>query len=288
MSSLLDPAFLNRLARLRLLARRKFAGSAGGARRSTRRGQSVEFADHRPYSPGDDIRRIDWNAYARLEELVLRLYVAEEDLTVYLWVDTSASLRVGRPPKIEVAKRIAAALGYVGLTGSERVGVVPFGAGMQAPLAPSRGRRRVGALLRFLDGLQADGETDLGRAVDEFLARKPRPGLVVLVSDLLDRGGYQKPLDRLIGARHEPAIFHVLDLDELAPEPGGDLSMVDAERGTRVEVSLDHRAIAAYRARLEAFLAEAEGYARRRGLTYVRAGGDVPFEDALLAYLRAA
>jgi uncharacterized protein (DUF58 family) len=285
---LLRPEFIRRLARLRVLARRRFAGAAGGTRRSTRRGSSAEFADHRPYYHGDDVRRIDWNAYARLEELVLRLYVAEEDLTVYLLVDSSRSMAVGDPPKIEVAKRIAAALGYVALTGSERVSVVPFGPGIRKPMPPVRGKRKVGALLRHLDAIAADGETDLGRAVDELLARRSRPGVVAVISDLLDPGGYQRPLDRLISERFEPAIFHVLDPEELDPTPGGDLVLVDAERGSRLEVSLDARAIAAYRGRLHAFLEGTRGWAKRRGASYVRLCGESDFEDALLDYLRAA
>lgn len=287
-SSLLDPDFLRRLARLRLMVRRRFAGAAGGARRSLRRGSSAEFADHRPYYPGDDVRRIDWNAYARLEELVLRLFVAEEDLTLYLLVDCSRSMGVGEPSKLEAAKRIAAALGYVALSGSERVSVLPWAGGVRAPLPPVRGKRRIGTLLRHLDALEPSGETDLARAVDEILARRTRPGLVAVVSDLLDPGGYQRPLDRLIAERHEVAVFHVLSSDELDPQPGGDLVLVDAERGNRVEVSLDARAVRAYRARVEAFLEGAEGWAKRRGSTYVRAGGDVAIEEALLSYLRAA
>lgn len=288
MSSLLEPDFLRRLGRLRILARRKFAGAAGGNRRSTRRGSSAEFADHRPYYAGDDIRRIDWNAYARLEELVLRLYVAEEDLTLYLLVDTSRSLAFGEPSKLDTAKRIAAALGYVGLSGSERVSVVPFAHELKKPLAPTRGKRRIGTLMRYLDALETNGETDLGKVVEQFLAREPRAGLVCVISDLLDRGGYQRPIDRLVGERHEVSIFHVLSDDELDPKPGGDLVLIDSEQGSRVEVSLDARAIRAYRARVQAFIEDASAYAKRRGMTYVRAGGDVPFEEALLGYLRAA
>ena len=262
-ASLLDPDFIRRLARLRMAARRKFAGAAG-ARRSLRRGSSVEFADHRPYYTGDDVRRIDWNAYARLEELILRLYVAEEDLTLYLLVDTSRSLAFGTPPKIDVARRIAAALGYVALSGSERVAVAPYGPGLREPLAPSRGRRRIGPLLRFLDALEVGGETDLARAVDELSARRSRPGLVAVISDFLDPGGYQRAVDRLLAEKHEPVLFHVLDREELEPAPAGDLVLVDAERGTRVEVSMDARAIAAYRARLRAFLEGIEAYAKKR------------------------
>jgi uncharacterized protein (DUF58 family) len=287
-SSLLDPDFLRRLARLRLLARRRFAGATGGSRRSTRRGSSAEFADHRPYYAGDDIRRIDWNAYARLEELVLRLYVAEEDLTLYLLVDTSRSLAFGEPPKIDTAKRIAAALAYVALSGSERVSIVPFASGVSGALPPMRGQRRIGAALRQLDRLSCDGPTDIARSIDQFLARAPRPGVVAVVSDLLDPGGYQRPLDRLLGERHDVALFHVLSAEELAPVAGGDLVLIDSERGARVEVSVDARAIAAYRARLQAFLEGAAAYAKKRGITYVWAGGEVPFEEALLSYLRAA
>lgn len=219
---------------------------------------------------------------------MLRLFVAEEDLTLYLLVDASRSMAHGEPPKLDVAKRIAAALGYVALSGSERVSVLPWAGGVRAPLPPVRGRRRIGTVLRHLDGLEAEGETDLARTVDELLARRTRPGLVVVTSDLLDPGGYQRPLDRLLAERHEVAVFHVLSRDELDPEPGGDLVLVDAERGSRVEVSLDARTVRAYRARVDAFLAGAEAWAKRRGMAYVRAAGEVAIEEALLAYLRAA
>lgn len=287
MTSLLEPELLRRLARLRLLARQRFLGAAGGTRRSLRRGASVELADHRPYYAGDDVRRIDWNAYARLEELVLRLHVAEEDLTLYLLVDASESLAVGAPSKLEVAKRIAAALGYVALSGSERVVVFPFDARLRAPLAPSRGRKRIGGMLRYLDAIAPAGGTDLGRAVEELCARGMRPGLVVVLSDFLDPGGWSKPIDRLISERFEPILFQVLDPSELEPPEGGDFLLVDAERGTEVEVSMDARALAAYRARLAAFFGELEAYAKRRGITYVRTTSIAEVEEGVLRALGA-
>ena len=287
MSSLLEPEFLRRLARLRLAVRRRVGGVTAGSRRSRARGSSAEFAEHRPYFPGDDVRRIDWNAYARLEELVLRLFVAEEDLSLTLLVDTSASLGTGEPRKLDVAKRIAAGLGYVGLSGSERVAVMPFAARLGAPMPPARGKRRIGRLLATLDALEPGGPTDLSTAVDEMLSRSPRPGLVAVISDFLDPSGYERPLGKLLAERHEPVLFHVLDREELDPTPGGDLALVDAETGARVEVTLDARAIAAYRARLGAFLAGLEDWARRRGLFYGRVG-DRPFEDTLVDYLTGA
>lgn len=286
-SALLDPAFLARLGKLRLLVGRRYAGSAGGSRVSVRRGSSVEFADHRPYAPSDDIRRIDWNAYARLDELVLRLYAAEEDVNVYLLLDTSASLAVGSPSKLEVARRVAASLGYLGLLGSERVAVQPYAGSLGRPLEAMRGRGKVGALMRYLVALAPSGETDLSRAVESFLARRPRPGLVILLSDLLDRGGYQRPIDRLLAARFEVVVFHVLDREELDPTLGGDLTLVDAESDAEVNVTLDARALRAYRGRLDAFLAGARDYCRKRGVRYVLVP-DEHFEDALLRYLRSA
>jgi uncharacterized protein (DUF58 family) len=287
--TLLDPAFIRRLAQLAIVARRRFAGVASGARRSTRRGSSAEFADHRPYTRGDDIRRIDWNAYARLEELVLRLFVAEEDLSLYLLVDASASLGVGTPPKLETSKRVAAALGYVALSGSDRVAVWPFSAGLGAvAMGPTRGRRRIGRMLRALEGIEPNGETSLARAVDQFLVRRPRPGLVAVISDFLDPEGFARPLDRLVSERHEPVLFHVVDPEEMDPPGGGDLVLVDSERGREVEVTLDARALRAYRARMAAFVQDLEGWAKRRGAFYGRVASADEFERVILGYLRSA
>lgn len=286
MSALLSPEFLARLARLRLAVRRRFAGSSAGGRRSLRRGSSAEFAEHRPYYAGDDVRRIDWNAYARLEELVLRLYVAEEDVSLYLLVDTSASLSVGSPPKIESAKKIAAALGYVALSGSERVSVLAFGDRITAALPPSRGKKRIATLLRQLDGLEARGGTSLARAVEGLLSRSVRPGIVAVISDFLDPEGFARPLDRLLAQKFEPVLFQVLDREELEPTPGGDLALIDSERGERVEVTLDERALRAYQARLHAFLGELESWSKKRGVHYGRLVSEADLEEVLLGYLR--
>ena len=151
-----------------------------------------------------------------------------------------------------------------------------------------RGQRRVGALLRYLDEVRCEGGTDLGRAVEELLARKPRPGLVIVLSDFLDPGGYQRPLDRLLGARHEPVLFQLLSKDELDPPAGGDFVLIDSEHGGEVEVSLDARTVEAYRARLARFLEEIEGYAKKRGLFYGRTSTEADFEELLMRYLRAA
>lgn len=219
----------------------------------------------------------------------MRLFVAEEDLTVHLLVDTSRSLGFGEPSKLLVAKRLAAAIAYVGLSGSERVAVVPWSDGMGEPLAPTRGRGRIARVLRFLDALEAAGETDLSKAVDQLLVRRARPGLVVVISDFLDPAGWKAPIDRLLASRHEPALFQVLSAEELDPSRlHNDIAFVDSERGSRVEVSLEPAVLDAYQKRLFAFFEELDEYARKRGLSYIRTDASEPFEDALLSFLRAS
>ena len=295
MSELLSADFLRRLERLRLLARRRFAGSAG-SRRSRRRGASVEFADHRAYSPGDDIRRIDWNVFARAEELVLRLYVAEEDLTLTLLVDCSASM--GQGGKLDIARRLAAALAYIALSGSERVSVLPWSVRGSAPngAGPWRGRRGIARAFSALASLEAQGETDLRGAVEGLLARRPQPGLAVIISDFMDPRfvgpnadgtGPKSAIDMLVGSGFEPVLFQVLSHEEVEPAANEEAAFVDAETGERVELSLDRYVIDAYQRRLREFLASIEGYARSRGLHYARLVGEDGLEELLLDYLRA-
>lgn len=318
-TALLDPTFLGRLARLRLAARRRFAGVTAGSRRAKGRGASAELADHRRYDTGDDLRRIDWNAYARFEELILRLFIAEEDLSVYFLIDTSASLGTissavhvpsgresvraaggkstpddgprssderGRPTKLDVAKRLAAGLGYIALTSNERVSVMPFSSRAHSIFAPSRGRRRLGAFLRHLERLRAENGTDLNRAVNEFLDRRPKAGLVIVLSDFLDPRGYRSAIDRLCAAHHEPVLFHILSCDDVEPAPGSDVLLVDSETGDSIRVSLDSTTLTAYRKRLQQFLDELQIYARKRGIHYALIVEDLrPIEDSILDYL---
>ncbi|RPI48257.1 MAG: DUF58 domain-containing protein, partial [Chloroflexi bacterium] len=193
---LFDEAFLRKLERLAVLSRRAMAGQMQGERRSPKRGQSVEFADFRPYAPGDDFRRIDWNAYARLERFFLKLFVEEQDLTVHLLVDTSLSMDWGEPNKLRFALRAAGALGYVALAGLDRVTVTALGAhggaereerkGSPGYFPPHRGKQQASALFQFLAGLEARGMVDLRRSLGRYAARSQQPGPLILVSDLLD------------------------------------------------------------------------------------------------------
>jgi uncharacterized protein (DUF58 family) len=303
---LFPPTFLRKLEMLELVSRRIFAGKTRGERRSTRRGGSVEFSDYRPYGPGDDFRAIDWNAYARLEHLFLKLFVEEEDLAVHIVVDASPSMAFGAPQrKLDLARRVAGALAYMSLASYDRASVFAIGAAGGAPVQATplyRGKGRIFRIFDFLEKLEP-GEVagarprseppvcePLGRALQAICERhRPKAGIVVVVTDLLDPAGYEEGLKRLRYGRWEPLVIHVLSPEELDPPLGGDHRLLDSEDAARpVEVSLDARAIRAYRARLGEFLAAAEGFCRAHGIGYVRESSASDVEDVVLRSLCAA
>ncbi|MEZ4405276.1 MAG: DUF58 domain-containing protein [Polyangiales bacterium] len=288
-SSLLDPETVRALDRLRLELRRRVEGARAGDRRSTRRGASVEFAEHRPYAPGDDPRRVDWNVFSRLGELVVRLSVAEEDVTLHLLVDASRSMAEGEPSKLHRARRLAAALGYLCLTGSERVALTVTSKGAARPGDALRGRRRVGELLARLDALAPEGEAAMERAVDAVLSGVGRKaGVAVALTDFLDEAGSaQRAVRRLCAARHETVAVHLLSEAELSPPMMGEVDLVDSETGQALQLTVDDDALVAYRARLDAWVSELDADLRRRGARYVRAFGDRPELDVLTEALGA-
>lgn len=284
---LLDPVLLRRLEQLSLVNRRRLASSNKGERRSIRRGSSQEFVDYRQYTPGDDLRQIDWNVYGRHNHLVLKLFEDEEVLSVHLLVDTSRSMDWGAPNKLVYARQVAAALGYVALTGYDTVEAVQFTEGGQEHFGPGRGRSGVAGLFRFLGGNgQPAGQTDLDAALRGFAARPRSPGLVLLFSDLLDPAGYARALTRLRQQRHEVLLFHVLCSEELRPTVEGDLRLVDRETGEAVEVTVDRRAIDAYQERLTGWLAEIQRFCSRHGIVYQQLDTSRPLPQLLFRDLR--
>jgi uncharacterized protein (DUF58 family) len=283
---LFDSAFLSRLEYLRVAVRQRFAGAAAGSRTGRRAGPGLEFAEHRAYAPGDDFRHVDWAAFGRLERLLLRLCQVEEDLSVWFLLDASASMATGRPPKFDHARRLAAALAYVGLAGLERVEILAVTEAVGAHLEAGRGRSHLTAVLDLLRGLSAGGRTDLLRAVQGFLPHAARTGLVVLLSDLLDPAGYERPMITLQGRGFDLWCLHVTDPADLAPDGLGDLAVEDAE--TR-EVLPAHLT-ADLRDRLKAEAArhaeEARAWCRARGIGYADAPTSVPVDEMVLGVLR--
>jgi uncharacterized protein (DUF58 family) len=269
-SSLLDAAFARELEALRRRLRVRARSGVGGERVAPRRGSSAEFLEHRPYAPGDDLRRMDWQAFARTGDPVLKLFRAEEDVVVRLVVDASASLDVGSPSKLWVAKRMAAAVGYMALASSERAQVLAASDGLVRAREPVRGRGALAKLLREIDDISAGRGTDLARALDGVVLRSSRPGLLVVVSDFLDAGPFEAALTRVAAAGHDLALVQVLAPEEVDPPWEGDVALEDAETGAVLEVTLDARTVEAYLARLRGLYATLRAIAKRHGGPYVR------------------
>jgi len=281
-----DEDFLRRLERLSVLVRRPVRGGLKGGRRSVKQGQSVEFADYRDYALGDDLRQLDWNVYARLEKLLVKLFVEEEDLTVALFVDGSASMAHGTPDKLVFAKRAAAALGYIALAAEDRVVLASLGGRTAQRRAALRGSGRAFRLLTELSAIQpAAGPTDLVAACRHALAQVTGRGVIVLVSDLLDPGA-ERALRDLAGTGSEIIVLHVLAPDEIAPTLEGDLRLVDAETGATVNVTLDLAARERYTERVEAWRSELATLAAKRRIAYVPLTSDVALADLVFAELR--
>src|SRR5687768_10823113 len=232
---LFDADFLKRLERLHLIAKRLDWAGAGGEHAASRKGYSLEFSDYRRYQGGDDLRYVDWNIYRRLDRLVLKMFTAEEEMNIYLLVDTSASMAFPaataerEPVKIGYAKKVAAALGYIGLKNLDRVGGAAFSSTVQAPLKLGRGRTQILRLFGFLDRLSCAGPTDLRAAIHKFTALFPHPGLAVIVSDLFDPTGWRAAVEELARKKYQVLIIHVLDEEEIEPRVLGDVALVDAE-----------------------------------------------------------
>jgi uncharacterized protein (DUF58 family) len=277
---LLDEAFLRRLERLALRSRRSFTHGIAGEHPSIRRGTSPEFADYKPYSPGDDFRRVDWNIYARMGEMFVRLSEVSIDLTVHLLVDRSRSMDWGEPNKFLYAKRAAAALGYLALAGFDRVIVAPFVGESGRTLGPLQGRSRAAGLFQFLGALAPDdGETDLARTLRNYVNTSRRPGYLIVFSDLLSTTSMQDAFAILIERGWQIVIMHILSPWEMHPTLESDVELEDAESGARIRIRPTPEAFAAYQERFDAWLAEIETYCKRYNIAYVRIATDLPFED---------
>lgn len=288
MAGLLDPEFMTRLERLQLVVRRLASGRMRGEKRSRRRGTGIEFADHRDYAEGDDPRFIDWNVLGRLDRLFLKLFHEEEDLHLSIWIDASASMGFGDPPKLLHAKRLAAALAYIALCNMDRVTLEGSSTGRVEILPGLRGKPALARVVEFLEALEPGGETDLETGLKRFALRNPEPGMRVAISDLLDKRGPTEPLRWLVRGHAEPVVAHVLAPEEIEPDLAGDITLVDLEDGERVEVSITGALMRAYGERVRGLRQGAEDWCRSRGVTYLFARTDVPVERILLRTLRIA
>ncbi len=284
MSRLLEPPLLRRLEGLAVLVRRAVKGQMGGERRSMSRGRSPEFADFRNYTPGDDYRLIDWNAYARLDRFMLRLFVAEEELPLSLFVDLSGSMDWGGPNKATTAKRLAGAIAYVALASLDRVRLTVFADGPTSGGAPHRGRHAAQDLFARIQSFPVGGPTDYSKLVSPI--SRQRPGMTVLITDGLGESSVEPAIAALQLARQEGAVLQLLAPQELTPDWTGDARLKDAETGIEREFTATPATQTAYRAALARRTEVIERAARRRGLRFARLSSDQPIEDMVQLTLR--
>ncbi|MBN2138791.1 MAG: DUF58 domain-containing protein [Sedimentisphaerales bacterium] len=286
LTDLLDPEFMNRLDSLDVLSRKILQGKLQGERRSKRRGQSVEFADHRPYVAGDDLRFVDWNIYGRLEQLFLKLFVEEQDLTVHIVADTSASIGLGEPSKELFIKKLAAALGYVSLVNNNRVSISLFADGLVGQLANMRGRNYIHQMADFLLSASCEGESRFENACRQITSGRIGSGVMIVLSDFFFKEGYDAALRRLIGRQYDLYVIQVLSREELSPDFGGDLKLIDVEDADAAEITVSAALVKYYKRNLAAYCNELKDFCIRRGAVYALANSVDSVESLVLNYLR--
>jgi uncharacterized protein (DUF58 family) len=283
---LLDPQFLARLEQLELVSRKIFLGRMKGERRSKKKGQSVEFADYRNYVVGDDLRFLDWNLFARLERLFIRLFMEEEDLHFYVLLDNSLSMDFGNPTKLHYAKQVAAALAFIGLVNMDRVVVEVFNDRLTQSLPPVRGKKSLWRVLDFLQKLAPAGPGNLKQALRTFSLKSSGKGIVVVLSDFMDKGGYEDALRYLVARQMDIYVIQILSQEEIEPEIVGDLKLVDVEDDDEAEVTVSAPLLKRYKQNLAAYRAALNDWCNRRGVAYLFTSNQVPFDRLVLSYLR--
>src|SRR6266404_7068707 len=308
-TSFLTAELLRRLEQFQLLAARRAKSSSRGERRSRARGQSVEFADYRTYVPGDDFRYLDWNLYGRLERLFLKLYEEERELPVRIFLDASESMTFGEPRKFDFTRQIAAAVGYVALSGFDRVSVVPFPSqppfselkeknvtaqaynsemAARGALRSVRGKKSAIQFFQNLSVLTAGGAANLNEALRRGALEARQAGLALVLSDFLDPAGYESGLTALVGRGFQVDLVQILAPDELSPATYGDLRLVDSETGATQEVTFGRYRMKAYQQTLQNFIQRMREFCQGRGINFFTASSKTPLEELLLRQLRQA
>ncbi len=287
---ILDPALMAKIGQLDIVSRKIFAGKLQGERRSKRRGQSVEFADFRQYVHGDDLRFVDWNIFGRLDRLFLKIFLEEEDLSLMIAIDTSASMDWGDPNKLLFAQKLAMALGYIGLVNHNRVTLAAFGGtgGMQR-ISNLRGRRKTSEMGRWLLNLQPGGADTFEDSMRTLALSRQGRGVMIILSDFLLKGGYEKGLRYVAGRGYDLWCIQPLSPQELDPGTyglSGDYRLVDSEDRDEAEVTASAGLVEQYRANLGAWCAGLRDYAVRRSIMHLVVNTGTDMDALLLEYLR--
>ena len=283
---LFDDEFQRKLDYLAVVSRRVFAGRMRAERRTKKSGSGVEFADHREYQAGDDFRYLDWNVYQRFGKLLLRLYEEEEDLAIYFIVDASASMTFDGAKKLRYAKRICAALAYVGLANLDRVSIVSTSDRIMERMPQTRGKARIFKVFRFLRELEPAGVTDLEDAMKAFVAQNKRRGLAVLISDLYDPQGFERGINVLRYNKFDPFVVHVADPAEGHPKLHGDVLLYDCETGDEREVTVTAKVLERFAEVHKQYTDEIHHFCTTHQVPYILADVNVPFDELILRVFR--
>lgn len=275
-----------RLDQLEVLSRKIFAGRMKGERRSKRKGESVEFADYRNYVVGDDLRFLDWNIYARLERLLIKLFLEEEDLNVSLLFDVSGSMNWGDPHKGMYVKRVAAALAYIALVNYDRVSLYGYADALTHEMRGIRGRKLTGQMLDFIRKIPLGGASNFTSVARRFALRHKGKGVCIVLSDFMDKGGYADGLRYLLGRELDLFVIQALSPEEIDPTLVGDLKLIDVEDEDVAEVTVSRPLLTRYKAMLTGYCTELKNYCTQRGITYLFTNTRVPFDTLVMSYLR--
>ena len=285
---LLDPSFLQKLEKMKIITKRMMKGTQSGKRRSRQLGSSIEFADYRTYTPGDDIRQVDWNTFARLEKLFLKTFYDEQEIHVSLYLDASKSMAYGNPTKFHVAKQLAAAFGYLSLHHFDRVTAYAFDQKIAAKLPVLYGKGKVQALFRFLEELDPLVEGDMNQALTTQKAIHGKAGVSIIISDFLFENGYEKAISFIQSTNQEVILVHLLSKEELNPNLQGDVKLIDSESRLGKEITVSPYLLKEYQHTLDSFLAKIQQFANQRGISYLLVHPESSIEETMVQVFKKA
>lgn len=287
-SRFFDTDFLKKMEKLNIHTRQMLVGKLSGDRRSPKKGISVEFADYRSYTAGDDFRLIDWNTYARFEKLFLKMFMEEQDVVVHILVDCSGSMAHGEGNKERFARQVAGALAYLGLMGLDQVGIAGLRENLAHYLPPVRGREGVWKIWNYLDSLPSKGQTNFNTSLKGFAKYRRSQGMAIVISDFLSPLGYQEGLSYLKYLGQEVIALQVLSPEEVNPELRGDLRLIDVETQEFEEISLTPQLLALYKKHFEAYTNEFKSFCSSRDIAFLQLSTDTSVEEVVLRLLPEA
>jgi len=282
---ILDREFLEKLERLALRWQKSFPGLVGGHNPSRFAGAGQEFLDHRTFHHGDDLRAVNWRAYLRLEKLFLKMFQVEPRVPVRMLLDTSESMNSEGGAKFDYARRLIAALCYVGLVRLDTIVLQPFSSRLGEGLHCGGGRHRFSPVVEYLSDLKAGGPTNYLEVVRQFISSHPQRGLVVIISDFLDDAGCEKPLQYLADFGHELVLVQIWSEEDRTPPWTGELDLVDAETEARLHLQFDDAARDSYTRAFDSYSAGLQQLAIRNSGRYVGVSTTVPIEDIVFGAL---